>query len=82
MAKLKKVTKSQYLQIVGLLALAKIGNLHITSIEKAIADIIGKSPESATSKYYGHVSDVVYSDDPEASDLLSREGIDLPEKII
>lgn len=61
-----KLKRSEYLQVVGLLALAPQHNRALKDIEVAISKIVGEKPDGC-----GHVADAVYSE-YSADDLLSK----------
>lgn len=75
-----KITKAEYLQIVGLLALAKTHNKALQEIDNAVAGILGAEDEGGGGRpYYGHVSDEVYDDEASATALLKRCKIAAPK---
>jgi hypothetical protein len=67
--------QSQYLQVVGLLALAEQQRKQLRGVEQAIAELL--EVESDDSGYYGHISDAVWSGNLNVNQLLSRLRIDV-----
>jgi hypothetical protein len=65
-----KLKRTEYLQVVGLLALAPRHNQALKDIEEAIAAVVGEEPDGG---YYGHVSDAVYNG-YSADKLLAKLG--------
>lgn len=65
----EKITLSEYYQIVGLFALAKLANQKLADIEIAIADVLNHPKENIGD--YGHISDEVFGD-CNADELLNR----------
>lgn len=72
----EEVTREEYLQLEGLLVLAKRHSEALADIEIALAKLLGMKGEAGD--YFGHVSDGIYNGYT-APDLLRRLGIDLPE---
>lgn len=68
-----KLKRSDYLQIVGLLALAPRHNQALREIEEAICKIVGEEPNTGS-----HVGDAVYCN-YDADKLLKK--LDLERKI-
>ena len=63
-----KLKRSEYLQVVGLLALASTHNQALWDIEEAICKIVGEKPNTGS-----HVGDALYSHPVySADDLLSK----------
>lgn len=63
-----KLKRSEYLQVVGLLALASTYNQALWDIEGAICKIVGEKPNTGS-----HVGDAIYSRPVySADDLLSK----------
>ena len=56
----KQITKSEHLQLIGLSVLAKNHMKELAEIERAMAEILNVPNEGG--RYYGHVSDMIYSD--------------------
>ena len=75
MKKLKKVNESQFLQIVGLLALSKHYYKQILHIEEALADTLGIEYVATDC---GHISDMIWNGEADAEKLLKKEVIDMP----
>ena len=69
---MKKITKEQYVQLVGLMCLAKQSTNELNNIEKAACAITGEEPNKGS-----HTSDEVYAarGEPNADALLERLGI-------
>jgi hypothetical protein len=67
-----EISRSEYLQLVGLLTLAKRHTAALRDLERAAAEITGDREEYGS---FGLTSDVLYQDDPDADDLLRRCGI-------
>jgi hypothetical protein len=69
----KTVTRSEYLQVEGLLALARNHSRHLADIERALAELLDDSG-------IGHVTDAIYDGDGRsATDLLDRMEIDVEQ---
>jgi hypothetical protein len=65
------ITKSEYLQLIGLLVLAKGHNDNLKELAKAIREITGESHDQ------GHSTDAAYCD-YSADDLLQKLEIPIP----
>lgn len=52
---MKRITKSQYLRLLGLITLARQHNQALTDIEKAFTQILPKGTDE------GHISDMVWA---------------------
>lgn len=68
-----KITKTEYLQLIGLLTLAQANNEKQKDILKAVMTITGEVEDT------GHSSDAVYMD-YSADELLERLGIKVREE--
>ena len=62
----KEITKAEYLQIVGLLTLAKIHNGKLQDITNAVDELIGDEENS-------HVSDAVYGYPDYDADVMLKK---------
>jgi hypothetical protein len=60
MATTKKISKATYIQVVGLLAVAKEQHKAMSETEKALAAVLGVEGDELD--YFGHVSDAVWTD--------------------
>lgn len=54
----KTISRSEYLQTVGLLTIASEHLKAMKDIEQALAEVLGA--EGDETEYYGHVSDAIY----------------------
>ncbi|MEP0872425.1 hypothetical protein NDA01_21655 [Trichocoleus desertorum AS-A10] len=70
-----QLKQSQYLQVVGLLALAEQQRKQLKGVEQAIAELLEVEPDD--SGYYGHISDAVWGGDLSVYQLLKRLRIDV-----
>lgn len=70
----KTITKAEYYQIVGLLALSKTHMTKLRDIEESIKDITGKTEDVSC-----HVADAVYCEE-NAEFLLERLSIKVGKK--
>lgn len=75
---IKECKKHQYIQLIGLLAMAKKYNQKLVDIVDAIQYVLDITPED-NQNCYGigdpqHINDAVYCDE-EADDLLNKMGI-------
>lgn len=68
----KTITKSEYLQLIGLLKVAEGYNAMLRSVAEAVRLITGEEDD------LGHSSDAVYSDSS-ADELLKKLGITVEE---
>lgn len=76
----ESITREEYWQLVGLLALARNFESKMKDIERATAELLGAEPESENSTYYGHVSDAVYGErGPDDLLRLLKIGVSPPE---
>jgi hypothetical protein len=71
--KKKTVTRAQYLQLVGLLALAARYNRMLDEILAAATELLGVPWDE------GHTSDEVFDRRPDADDLLARLGVTIAD---
>lgn len=67
-----KITKGEYLQVVGLFTLAKKHHRELVDIEKAIAYILKEKGEYSS---YGHISDDIWGGEYNVDNLLERMNI-------
>ena len=70
--KQRKITKGEYLQVVGLFALAKKHHRDLVNIEYEIAHILKEKGEYSS---YGHISDDLWGGEFNVDDLLRRMSI-------
>lgn len=68
------ITHAEYLQLLGLMELARRATAHSKSIIAAAAAIVGEKEEDI-----GHTADECSSSDPSADALLQRLGIKVVE---
>lgn len=68
---MREITKSEYLQIVGLMVLAKQHHSFLEDIEKSLAEILKQKYDCG----YGHISDDLWQGLSDAKDLLRRMDI-------
>jgi hypothetical protein len=71
------LSQSQYLQVVGLLALAKQQYKQLQAIETALGELL--QVEADAGGYRSHVSDVIWSGEMNCDRLLSRLSISVDE---
>lgn len=78
----KQVTKEQYLQLVGLLALAKVHNARLLDITESAKQVLEVTPEDANVHGVGdpdHINDAVYCEYP-VEKMLQKLGVSLPRQ--
>lgn len=66
---MKTISYQDYLQIVGLMALAKHHNDMLAQIEETAGRLLGEEKEYGQ---YGHISDQVFCREPDADTLLKK----------
>ncbi len=64
----RTITQEEYLQVQGLMFLAKQNYTLFQSLEKALGKLLSEKPDS--SGYYGLVSDAVWGNDISADQLI------------
>ena len=74
----KTITRSTYLQLLGLFVLHEKAEAHRFAIEKAVADLVGENPDEDGGTYHGHVSDSLF-DNRGVDDMLWRLEIKVKE---
>ena len=65
-----ELSRAEYLQIVGLLALADRHARMLTEIRQSVGDLLGISEGDAED---GHISDAVWDDNSRDADLMLRK---------
>ncbi len=68
----RKITKGEYLQVVGLMALAKKHHRDLVNIEFEVARILKEKGEYSN---YGHISDDIWCGEFDVDKLLRRMDI-------
>lgn len=66
----KKITRAEYLQLIGLLALAENYSRRMIEVQKSVAELLQINEESSE---HGHVSDVIWDDGSRDADLVLRK---------
>jgi hypothetical protein len=75
----RTISRSEYLQLVGLLALSNDLTRQLKALERAAGELLREQPDD--NGYYGHIGDEIYDRTPSADALLKRLGIAIrPEK--
>lgn len=72
-----RISHEDYLKLIGLLALAEDHNRALHQIEMAAAKITGEFEKSESRRPgdFGHTSDAILEEPPDAAGLLNRLGI-------
>lgn len=76
---MKKITQEQYLQFVGLIALAKNLYEQLNVIEKAAGTLLGTKDSYGS---WGHVSDAVWGGDQKVDAILENSDIEVEKTYV
>lgn len=67
----KSITENEYLQLVGLLALAEVSRKRLEDIRLCVHELLGQIPDSMDGEG-GHIDDAMWGDSLTAEKLLER----------